>query len=196
MSSDALWSMLTPEERSKFMKLFNDPTSELAQQLLSSERLETEIQEPWWETSIAGEGEDDTFPQSRGQLVPRRSGARPNMMKIPLSMVKPIPSGHPLVYNMCAIWSVVLLLPRGSETYQNFSISYAYITRHLGIPTLQSLIPNDPEHYEARRLVAKLVPFLTDRKSMKLYPNLSTVITDIWSTFGLVRRITHPRKPR
>jgi hypothetical protein len=76
---------------------------------------------------------------------------------------------------------------------KTFSVSYAYITRHLGISTLQSLTPNDPEHYEARRLVGKLVPFLTDRQSMKLYPNLSTVITDIWSTFGLVRRITPPR---
>jgi hypothetical protein len=102
--------MLTPEERSKFMKVFKDPTSELAQQLLSSERLETEIQEPWWEASVAGEGEDVTFSQRRGQPVPRRSGARPNMMKIPLSMVKPIPSGHPLVYNMCAIWSVRIVV--------------------------------------------------------------------------------------
>jgi hypothetical protein len=89
--------MLTPEERSKFTKLFNDPTSELAQQLLSSEQLENEIQEPWWEVLV---------PQSRGQPVPRRFGARPNMMKIPLSMVRPITSGHPLVYNMCAIWCV------------------------------------------------------------------------------------------
>jgi hypothetical protein len=76
---------------------------------------------------------------------------------------------------------------------KTFSISYAYITRHLGISTLQTLTPNDPEHYEARRLVFKLVPFLTDRKSMQLYPNLSTVITDVWSTIGLVRRIVHPR---
>lgn len=168
VSSDVLWSMLTPEERSKFTNLFNDPTSELAQQLLSSERLETEIQEPWWEALVAGKAEDDAPLGSRGQFVPRRSGTRPNMMKIPASMVKPIPSGHPLVYNICAI-----------------CISYAYIIRHLGISALQSLTSDDPEHHEARRLVTKLVPFLTDRKSMELYPSLSTVITDIWSTFDL-----------
>jgi len=183
--------MLTPEERSKFMKLFNNPTSELAQQLLSSEQLETNIKEPWWKASVAEEYEDDTSPQSCDQPPPRRSGPRPNIMKIPVSMVKPIPSGHPLVYNMCAIWSV-LLLPKESEIYKTCSISYAYITRHLGISTLQSLTPGDPEYYQARQLVAELVPFLTDRKSMKLYLNLSTVITDIWSTFGLVRRLTYP----
>jgi len=104
--------MLTHEERSKFMKLFNDPASELAQQLLSSERLENEIQGPWWEVSVTGEGEDHTFPQSRGQPVPRRSGARPNMMKIPLSMVRPITSGRPLVYNMCAIWYVRIVVSK------------------------------------------------------------------------------------
>jgi hypothetical protein len=69
------------------------------------------------------------------------------MMKIPASMVKPIPSGHPLVYNMCAI-----------------CIAYAYITRHLGVSPLNSLSADDPERHEIRRLVAKLVPFLTDRK--------------------------------
>ncbi|KIM44574.1 hypothetical protein M413DRAFT_442543 [Hebeloma cylindrosporum] len=161
VSSDVLWSMLTPEERSKFTKLFNDPTSELAQQLLSSERLETEIQEPWWEALVAGKAEDDAPLGSRGQFVPRRSGTRPNMMKIPASMVKP-----------------------GSHLVIRF-ISYAYIIRHLGISALQSLTSDDPEHHEARRLVTKLVPFLTDRKSMELYPSLSTVITDIWSTFDL-----------
>jgi len=99
--------MLTPEERSKFMKLFNDPTSELAQQFLSSEQLETDIKEPWWKASVAEEYEDDTSTQSRDQALPRRSGARSNsIMKIPVSMVKPIPSGQPLVYNTCAIWSV------------------------------------------------------------------------------------------
>ena len=102
--------MLTPEERSKFTKVFNDPTSELAQQLLSSEQLETDIKEPWWKASVAEEYEDDASPQSRDQALPRRSGAQPNMMKIPVSMVKPIPSGHPLVYNMCAIWSVHIVL--------------------------------------------------------------------------------------
>lgn len=112
MSSDALWSMLTPEERSKFTKLFNDPTSELAQQLLSSEQLENVIQEPWWEVSVVGEGKDHTFPQSRDEPVPRRFDAGPNMMKIPLSMVKPITSGHPLVYNMCAIWYVRIVFSK------------------------------------------------------------------------------------
>lgn len=133
MSSDVLWSMLTPDERSKFVKVFNDPNSDLAQQLLSSERLEKEIQEPWWEAPIAGEDEG-TFPQNCGQSVPRRSGARPDMMKIPASMVKPIPSGHPLVYNMCAIWSVhIVFLKKKSAIYKFQSCLRLYYSASWGI---------------------------------------------------------------
>jgi len=173
--------MLTPGEQSKFMKVFSNPNSELALQLLSSERLEKEIKKPWWETSVGGEDEEETFPQSR-------SSTHPNMMKIPASMVKPVPSGHPLVYNMCAIWSVhVVVFP--SKNLPNFSLAYAYITRHLGVSPLHSLSPDDPERREILRLVAKLVPFLTDRMSIKLYPNLPAVITDFWSTFDLVLAI-------
>lgn len=90
--------MLTPEERKKFMKALDDPSSELAQQLLSSEQLEEEIKVPWWEgPTIEGESEISEGP-------PHRRGSRPRMMDIPTSMVKPIPTGHPLIYNMCAIW--------------------------------------------------------------------------------------------
>ncbi|KAF8967705.1 hypothetical protein BDZ97DRAFT_1656008, partial [Flammula alnicola] len=164
-SPDALWAVLTPEERAKFMKAFDDPTSKLAQQLLSSEQLEKEIQEPWWEAPSISESEDE---EPRNHHTPRRYGSRPMIMSIPVSMVKAVPSGRPLVYNMCAI-----------------CIAYAYITRHLGTSPLCSLKPDDTETHEARRLVTQMVPFLTDRKSTKLYPNLPAVITDIWSTFDL-----------
>ncbi|KDR80603.1 hypothetical protein GALMADRAFT_222197 [Galerina marginata CBS 339.88] len=161
LSPDALWSMLTPEERKKFTKAFDDPTSELAQQLLSSEQLEKEIQEPWWEAPTVDDSEtiDD---------IVRRHGTRPDLMSIPTSMVKPIPTGHPLVYNMCAI-----------------CIAYAYITRHLGTSPLGNLKPQDSEYQEARRLVTQLVPFLTDRRSTELYPNLPAVVTSIWSLLDL-----------
>lgn len=45
-SSNTLWSILTEEERKKFMKAIDDPNSELAQQILASEDLEKEIQSP------------------------------------------------------------------------------------------------------------------------------------------------------
>ena len=90
--------MLTPEEKKRFLKVFDDPTSELAQQLLSSDQLEKEIKEPWWEApSIENGGE--AYPSGA-----RQHGPRPHMMDIPASMIKPVPTGHPLVYNMSAIW--------------------------------------------------------------------------------------------
>ena len=97
------------------MKAFEDPNSELAQQLLASELLEKEIQEPWWvgtdaevATDVHAGGDGDRRSHNSRS---RRYGARPKMMEIPLSMTKPIPAGHPLVYNMCAIWYVPPTLP-------------------------------------------------------------------------------------
>ncbi|KAJ3516942.1 hypothetical protein NLJ89_g819 [Agrocybe chaxingu] len=160
-SPDALWSMLTPEERLKFTKALLDPTSGLAQQLLAAEQLEREIQEPWWEAlnELKDQSEDD-----RPTNTARHYGAKPKMISVPLSMVKTVPTAHPLVYNMAAI-----------------CISYAYVTRHLGA-SLCTLQPGDPDFDEARRLVSQLVPFLSDRKSSTIYSNLSTAITDLWSS--------------
>ena len=69
-----------------------------------------------------------------------------------------------------------------------FSISYAYITRHLGISPLCNIRVRhqEPEYSEARRLISRLVPFLTERKSTKVYPTLKAISTEIWSTFDLV----------
>ncbi|KAF8909308.1 hypothetical protein CPB84DRAFT_1765790 [Gymnopilus junonius] len=158
LSPDELWSMLTPEERKEFTKAFDDPTSELAQRLLSSEQLGKEIRGPWWEApAIEGECES-----SEG-LSPQY-GPRPRMMDVPASMVKPLPTGHPLVYNMCAI-----------------CIAYVYTTRHMGVSPLGTLQPGDLEHRAARRLISQLVPFLTERKSTQIYSDLPSVITVIWS---------------
>lgn len=90
--------MLTKEERSRFMNAFDDPNSALALQLLSSEQLEKDSQDPWWEASelIEDENESSTFG--------RRTGPRPEIMDIPVTMIRAVPTGHPLVYNMCAIW--------------------------------------------------------------------------------------------
>jgi hypothetical protein len=84
------------------MKAFNDPTSELARELLSSEQLEAEIVRPWWEAPTVNaslEGEQQRL---------RQYGSKPIMMSIHVTEIKPIPFGHPLGYNMCAIWYVSL----------------------------------------------------------------------------------------
>ena len=54
---------------------------------------------------------------------------------------------------------------------------------------MYSLLHQGPEHSEARRLISRLIPFLTDRKSTKLFPNLAAVSTEIWSAFDLVSLI-------
>jgi len=201
-SHDEIWAKLTPDERKKFMKAFEDPTSELAQQLLASELLEKEIQEPWWEGTDA-EVDADVHVDGEGDRRSHNSrshryGARPKMMEIPSSMTKPIPAGHPLVYNMCAIWYVPSYPPSHRPRYPKSggrraniisslsSIAYAYVTRHLGTSPLASLKSDAPEYSDGRQMIARFLPFLTERKSTKLYPNLSSVITEVWALFELV----------
>jgi hypothetical protein len=87
--------MLTSAERSKFVTVFNNPTGELAQQLLASESLEKEIQDPWWEAKDSSQINDD-FSEPRHK-------AKPRIMEVPLSMINPNSTGHPLVYNICGI---------------------------------------------------------------------------------------------
>ncbi|KAJ7698182.1 hypothetical protein B0H14DRAFT_3529056 [Mycena olivaceomarginata] len=45
-SPDQLWTLLSPAERERFLKVMEDPSSDLALQLLASEELEVEKQEP------------------------------------------------------------------------------------------------------------------------------------------------------
>lgn len=102
LSSEELWEMLPPAEQEKFLKALKDPTSQAAQRLLASEHLELELEGPWW-------SDDDTrqvHPRSRvenggGQQETR---SRPLAIRIPQSMVRPIPQGHPLIFNLYAIW--------------------------------------------------------------------------------------------
>jgi len=91
-----MWEMLTQAERRKFAKALEDPSSELAQTLLASKQLQVEIEQPWW---ING-------AEDLSQEVEKR----PTPIRVPQSMVKSIPPGHPLVYNLLAIWWVIFLL--------------------------------------------------------------------------------------
>jgi len=157
-SSDAIWSKLTPAERDKFLKALNNPSSELAQQLLASEELEKQRQEPWWEASIL-DGEHNPT---------RQFGAKPEVMYIPSEMMGTPPKGpNVLIYNLCAI-----------------CIAYAHTTRYLSLSPLSSLT-SDNLDCEARRILCQLVPFVMDRKARTLHTSLSGVVTDIWSRFDV-----------
>jgi hypothetical protein len=88
-----MWELLTPAERQKFTAALEDPTSDLARTLLGSEYLEAELQGPWF---LEDEIEDRGGHQS----------SWPELVRIPQSMIKPVPQGQPLIYNLCAIWYV------------------------------------------------------------------------------------------
>ncbi|TFK74959.1 hypothetical protein BDN72DRAFT_892650 [Pluteus cervinus] len=166
--SEALWSVLTPEQRNKFLKAVDNPESELAKQLLASETLEDERRGPWWEGSTLSEDEIKVDPHSG-----HRFGERPSPMKIPVSMVKDPPSGPSLVFNMAGI-----------------CIAYAYVTRQLVWSPLSTISPESVDRQEARKIISQLVPFLVDRKGTTLYTNVSSMITDLWSRFDLDKATT------
>ncbi|TFK51937.1 hypothetical protein OE88DRAFT_1734950 [Heliocybe sulcata] len=163
---EELWSMLTPEEREKFIKAVDDPNSDLAQQLFASEELENVRIDPWWEdpdASVAQEEEQVTTSATANSRLRKRYGKKPEMsICVPTSMVKPIPASSPsLLYNACAL-----------------CVAYAFTTRHLAISPLSSS-PTD-----ATDVLSPLIPFLVERKSTLVYSNLSDVVTDLWSRFG------------
>ncbi|KAJ7576895.1 hypothetical protein C8J56DRAFT_373722, partial [Mycena floridula] len=88
-SADAMWSILSDDERTKFISLLNNPSSELVQSLLASEELDNARRDPWWE-----DGEDKQ---------------KPEMMDIPSTSPK---AGPPLVYNICAIFLAYVYVTR------------------------------------------------------------------------------------
>jgi hypothetical protein len=96
LSPNDLWSILTSEEREKFMKALDNPSSELAQQLLASEELDSEILEPWWEAL--------SIDNATGTPSAKRFGAKPEAMPIPSMIPKVSTIGSALLYNICALW--------------------------------------------------------------------------------------------
>ena len=104
ISHDQLWSILKPEERERFMKALNDPSSELAQQLLASDELEKQRIEPWWEDNATELDEQSSSGSSN--LVQRKYGTRPGLISIPEAVVsasaKSLDQGPSLLYNIIA----------------------------------------------------------------------------------------------
>ncbi len=47
-SADKIWAALTPEERARFTRAVQDPTSELSKTLLTSPDLADDIPAHWW----------------------------------------------------------------------------------------------------------------------------------------------------
>jgi hypothetical protein len=68
----------------------------------------------------------------------------------------------------------------------NVSIAYSYTTRHLAISPLSTIGREATDIQDSQKLIAHLVPFLVDRKSTTLYPNLSSLMPELWSRFKLV----------
>ncbi|OJA21550.1 hypothetical protein AZE42_03238 [Rhizopogon vesiculosus] len=154
-TSDELLRLLTKEERDKFFKAVNDPTSQLAQHLLDSHELRSARQEPWWEASLEG--------SPSGSM---RYGSTPALMEVPLDLSKHQSSSPCLIYNICAVL-----------------IAYAFTTRRLSVSPLSSAGDDASDEVEARRIISQAVPFLVARQSKVLYSDLSSAITDVWSRF-------------
>ncbi|KAJ7135483.1 hypothetical protein C8R43DRAFT_929429, partial [Mycena crocata] len=153
-TSDHLWGLLTSVEREKFLKAMEDPSSDLALQLLASKDLEVEKQEPWWTHSAVS--------QNLPGPSTKRHGSPPDPILIPSSLISPTRSGPSLIYNICAV-----------------CIAYAYVTRHLSISPLSAA--SEPDLDASRVLVSQLTPFLTSRTSKTLHHTLESAITDIHS---------------
>ncbi|KAF8145039.1 hypothetical protein K438DRAFT_1872703 [Mycena galopus ATCC 62051] len=154
-SPDHIWTLLTPAEREKFLKVMEDPSSELVLQLLSEE-LEVEKQEPWW-SAPAGLAEGNAPGPST-----HRYGPPPNRLQVPASLTAPNRTAPSLIYNICAV-----------------CIAYAYSTRHLSVSPLSTAA--EPDADAARAIFATLTPFLTSRTSKTLHPTLDSALIDLYS---------------
>ena len=87
VSPDELWNLLPEDQRAKFLKTIEDPSSDLTKQLLADGGLLHKQFTPWWRSR-----EDPTVKC-------------PAMMSIPHVMVERMPNDGPsLIYNICAAW--------------------------------------------------------------------------------------------
>ena len=87
VSPDELWNLLPEEQRTKFLKVMEDPSSDLTKQLLADGGLLHKQFIPWWRDR------EDTAVKL------------PVMMDIPRAIVERVPNdGPPLLYNICAVW--------------------------------------------------------------------------------------------
>ena len=185
---DALWDMLTPAERSKFITVFNNPTGELAQQLLASESLEKEIQDPWWEA------EDNS--QIKEDISPQRHKAKPRIMEVPLSMVNPNPTGHSLMYNICGILYMDNFLTTSSHHWRLNLIDYLASLMRISPATLGYLhcvtfgiqSQKTPKHDDLSRVLYRFLPIVNPRNcivTLLLFPPRSGRHLTSWVSYPI-----------
>jgi hypothetical protein len=110
VNPDELWSALNPAERARFEKALRDPSSDLAQQLLSSTELEEDRLAPWWEApqfveSVSVGAREIAPAQVKGGGSSQRYGAPPEMLTVPAELLSsPLPTRLLLLYNLVFIW--------------------------------------------------------------------------------------------
>ena len=105
-SYDELWELLTPAQRTKFMSALQDPTSSLAQDLLTAFGTEGSEVLPWWtinDDDVSSTAGGDSWILPHTALPPKRVGEKPQLIVVPASLVKPSQSSFPLAYNLVAI---------------------------------------------------------------------------------------------
>ncbi|KAH8832918.1 hypothetical protein DL96DRAFT_1811486 [Flagelloscypha sp. PMI_526] len=107
--SEALWELLTPEERARFLKAVDDPQSDLAQTLLAAQQ-----KIPWWD------GNDSL---SIAKLSVADDENMPKLMSIPAELMSAsLTSTHPL-----PVWNLIAIL-----------LAYVHAIRHLGLVSFSS----------------------------------------------------------
>ncbi|KAJ7481672.1 hypothetical protein FB451DRAFT_1555910 [Mycena latifolia] len=181
-SPSALWALLPPSLRARFLKTMADPQSALAQELLSSEALALAVT-PWWTPHSA-------------------LGTRlPEPIEVPAALKgAPSGSGKGLVYNIASVLIAYAYTTRhlGRSPLAapvSPSPSPFRATDFDSAPADANTKPNtgdadsdtdadpdpDPDTPAARALMAHLVPFLTERASTTRHPTLDSALTALRS---------------
>lgn len=105
---EAIWKVLTPEERDAFLKTVKDPEAVTA----LSQQAEKGFENDTWWSYIPPEGEDEDEPPDL---------RLPVMIEVPRPLIpqKVDPTQHRpvLIYNLIAIWCVILVMPTSSLIY-------------------------------------------------------------------------------
>ncbi|KAI0033905.1 hypothetical protein K488DRAFT_46671 [Vararia minispora EC-137] len=166
VSYEQLWGILSPDERNQFLSAVQDPSSDLAQQLLATSS-ELESMSPWWECQSESDNPLPSLEITPSTLKKsKRPGRRPDLMSHPLILASDrISPSFPLAYNLVAI-----------------VVAYAFTTRHFSASPLFDSLPETMTG-DARQLVRSLVPFLSDKKSTTKFVTLEAAITYVWSRF-------------
>ncbi|KAJ7294008.1 hypothetical protein C8J57DRAFT_1491353 [Mycena rebaudengoi] len=155
-SPDRLWTLLTPAEREKFLKVMEDPSSEFALQLLASEELGIDKQEPWWEAPSVVD--DDDAGHSN-----KRYGVPPEEIHVLPSLRPSKPGSASLIYNICAVWCYRLLIHHAPPLF---------------LSALHRLRPRHQRRTRPSLHSDAIPPALA---SNTLHPTLDSAITDIYS---------------